>query len=176
MGFRRAVWLFPTALALHELEEWNILAWYREHWVQVDPLTMTSGSVHVWLIFASVAGFLVTWAAVSSRHFELMARWFVLPLFVVAIFGHALGHIYWTFRFNAYAPGVVTAVGLIIPVTLLLLVRAERDGIITRRTIQLLLLAALGPLVAVVRAGNVVPEGGIPWLRFSTWLMGMWGG
>ncbi len=172
LSFRKAVWLFPVALALHELEEWNILDWYLEHWLEVDPHTMTPASVHVWLIFASVLGFLGTFAAVNAKNFELMVRLFLLPSFVVAVFGHALAHIYWTWLFAGYSPGVITSVFLVIPATLYLLVRARREGIISSRYLFASLSAATLPVALAVRTGNVVPSGGVPWLRFSTWILG----
>ncbi len=170
-SFRKSVWLFPIALCLHELEEWNILDWYLEHWLNVDPHTMTSESVHVWLIVASVLGFLGTYATVSAKRFDFMLRLILLPTFVVGIFGHALAHIFWTWRFACYAPGVVTSVLLVIPVTLYLLAQARREEVISLRYFLVLLSAATLPVVVAVQADNVVPPGGVPWLRFSTWIL-----
>ncbi len=160
MSFRRVVWLLPTSLALHELEEWNILEWYEAHWVNVDPVTMTPASVHVWLVFASVMAFLGTAAVLCSRHFPLLARTSLLPAFVIVVFGHAFAHIFWVWRFGGHAPGVVTSVFLIIPLTLFTLHSAHRDHMISRRYIAISLCAASMPLIAAIRAGNVVPPEG----------------
>lgn len=112
---KSAIWLLPAALAVHEFEEWNILEWYRAHWVNLDAGTMTDSSVHVWLLFLSAVGFIVTWVASASLGLRRAARLVVLPVFAVIILGHAGAHIFWTVRFGAYAPGVVTSVLLIIP-------------------------------------------------------------
>jgi hypothetical protein len=170
---RRRVWLLPAALALHELEEWNILGWYNAHWVNVDPITMTSTSVHVWLVFASVAAFVGTFAVTATGNFPLLLRLQLLPAFVI-VFGHAFAHLYWTWRFSAYAPGVVTSVILIIPVTLYVLDLARRVGVVSSRYQVILLAASSLPLLAAIEAGNRVPQGGVPWLRFSTWLINLW--
>lgn len=171
---RSAIWLLPAALAVHEFEEWNILGWYRANWVNLDAGTMTELSVHVWLFFLSALGFLVTWAAPASLGLRRGARLVVLPAFVIVILGHAGAHIFWTVRFGSYAPGVVTSVLLIIPATLFVLRLASRLQVAGRSYCGLLLLGALVPVAAAVRAGNVIPEGGVPWLRFSTWLISLW--
>ena len=170
---RRRVWLLPAALALHELEEWNILGWYKAHWVNVDPTTMTSTAVHVWLVFASIAAFVGTFAATAARNFPLLLRLLLLPAFVM-IFGHALVHLYWTWSFSAYAPGVITSIVLIIPVTLYVLDLARREGVVSNRYQVTLLAASSLPLIAAIQVGNHVPPGGFPWLRFSTWLINLW--
>lgn len=174
MNARRSAWLLPTAFALHEIEEWNILGWYDEHWVNVDPVTMTPLSVHVWLVLVSVLGFLITWACVASRRFGLWVRLVLLPTFVVFVFGHAFAHVVWTVRFASYSPGVVTAVALVVPATLYFLIVARRQGIVSMRYMSCVLAAAVLPLLAAVLAGNSVPPGGVPWLRFSTWLIDRW--
>lgn len=36
---RRRVWLLPAAFALHELEEWNIVPWFRGNFTPQTKLT-----------------------------------------------------------------------------------------------------------------------------------------
>ncbi len=47
LPFLRFVWILPSAFALHEAEEWNILAWYQEHWTNVGELTNRTVWTHL---------------------------------------------------------------------------------------------------------------------------------
>jgi hypothetical protein len=38
ISFSSIVWLLPTALLIHEVEEWNILRWYRRNFVDLSPI------------------------------------------------------------------------------------------------------------------------------------------
>ena len=62
---RRLLWLLPLAFALHELEEWNILDWYRQYWTNVDAELMTQRTVRTHLVWSSVLGFL--WTVIATR-------------------------------------------------------------------------------------------------------------
>ena len=62
---RQLGWLLPVAFALHELEEWNIVAWYQRYWTNVDPTIVNQRNSWTWLAFASLFGFAWTFLASS---------------------------------------------------------------------------------------------------------------
>ena len=164
----RLVWLLPVAFALHELEEWNIAEWYRRYWTNVDPAIVNQRNSWTWLAFASLFGFLWTLLAVRFRNPK--HTFHVLLIFFIAVFSHCIAHVYWLFSLGAYAPGVVTSILLIIPITAYVTYRAIRDGLVSSTYPTVLFALTLPPIVWAIRLDNRLPDGGIPFLRFSSWL------
>ena len=152
--FRRLIWALPIFWALHELEEWNILDWYQRHWVNVPDMTDTI--VRTWLVFISLVGFVWTGVGAVIPNDRLRAVW-TLPFFTVLPFGNALQHIYFVYEFDAYAPGVISAVLLIIPGVLFLTWIALRRGLLPWWYVAIIYLPTFPQVRLVVQAGNVVP-------------------
>ena len=170
---RRVAWLLPFAFALHELEEWNIAAWYQRYWTNVDAALVTQRNAWTWLVFASLVGF--AWTALAARFRSARVMFHVLLVFFVAVFSHCFAHVYWQISLGAYAPGVVTAVLLVIPITFYVTVRAIRERLVSAFFPIALLVLTILPVLMVLRLGNRLPEGGMPMLRFSSWLADLFG-
>jgi len=154
--FRRLVWLLPVAFTLHELEEWNILLWYRTQFV--NPPSTSDRGVHVGLLAISLLGVLWTAGACllpTPRATALVA----LPFFVVFVLGNALQHVYWQLAFGAYAPGVVTSALLIIPSVVLLSWHAVRSRLVAPAYLAVLYASSVAVVFYAVRAGRTVPSG-----------------
>ena len=158
------LWLFALAFALHEFEEWNIHLWYARHWTNVDPDQVNARTVHTFLLLAIALG--TAWTFIAAR-FRKPRTALLLALFpfVLIVYPHAFAHVWWTLEFGAYAPGVVTAVLLIIPATLALAFVAIRDGLLPRWSLLLLLAAPAAAVGLVAFVGNELPASGLPWLR-----------
>ena len=153
--FRKAVWLLPLAWTLHEAEEWNTLDWYHAYWVKVPEATPTE--MRVGLAFMSLVG--VGWTAFTLLPQKpKLTAFLLLPFFTLMAAGNAVQHIYWTFAFQAYSPGVVTAVFLVIPGIIYLTARAVRENLIPRWYGLVIYLPIVRSLHGAVLAGNVVPE------------------
>jgi hypothetical protein len=156
LQIRRLVWLLPAAFALHELEEWNIVPWFRENF---SPQTeLTDLGARTLLAAFSLGAFLFTGfaALLPTIRMTLCA---VLPLFIVIGVGNALTHVFWLLYFGSYAPGVATAALLVAPVTIYISQRAVWENHVSRWLVGVLYLLALVPLIAVTRAGNTLtPE------------------
>lgn len=168
MPTRRLAWLLPVAFALHELEEWNIAEWYRRYWTNVDLDIVNQRNSWTWLVFASLFGFLWTFLATRLRNQKIAFH--ILLVFFIAVFSHCMAHIYWLFSFGVYAPGVVTSVLIIMPITAYVTYRAMRDGLISSAYVAVVFVLTMLPVVWAIRLGNRLPDEGIPFLRFSSWL------
>jgi len=166
---RNLVWLLPLAFALHELEEWNIIEWYQRYWSNVDPDLFTRRNSWTWLAFASALGFVWTFVATRFRNEKIVLHT-VLLFFVVVVFGHTLAHIYWQFSLETYAPGVVTSALFVIPSTLWIAYRAIHERLVWLPYVVILFLLCIPQFVGAIRIGNRVPDGGIPFLVFASWL------
>ncbi len=165
--FRRLMWLLPVTFTLHELEEWNIMPWFREQFV--NPPNTSDLGVHTWLIGISLVGFLLTALAAFLPTARATAV-FVLPFFIVLVFGNALHHIYWQLAFSAYAPGVLAAGFLNIPSIALLSWHAARNRLVGWLYLTVLYVACLLSLLSVVRAGRTVTPPFHAMYNFSEWL------
>lgn len=109
--FLLLIWVLPFAYALHEAEEWNILAWYQAYWVNVGDLS--DRTVRTWLVFSSLVGLAVTGISALTRSPRIAAH--VVLVFFGFPFLHAFLHLYWVPYFGAYSPGVITSAFLLIP-------------------------------------------------------------
>ena len=153
MEFQKVVWLLAIAFALHEAEEWNIMAWYNQYYA--DPPQMSNAVTWFALALISAVGLVWTFLATRPKNQKITA--FVILFFPAAgALQNAIQHIYWTFLFGAYAPGVITSVLLLIPLTVYLAARAIRERLVPRWYVAVLLVLIVPALITTVRAGNTV--------------------
>lgn len=158
MPWHRAVWAFPAAVTVHNLEE----ALWLPAWSQ------TAGAAHApvgaWEFRFAVAvltalAFALTWLLVKrgGRWAERVAAyWVAMLLNVVVPHGAA------TLMTGAYAPGLVTAVALNLPMTAWLLRRGLRDGHLNGRrlwwTSVVLVPALVGAIPVLFWLGRLLGE------------------
>ena len=131
------MWLLPPVLALHNLEEAVFLPRYLPDVLSRLPIGALTSAVNprglqVALLIATVVPLGVSvWAAIrpSSR----TALWLVLAVWATLLL-NAVWHIGASvLLFRGYAPGVVTAVLLNLPLSVLALRGALREQWLTRR-------------------------------------------
>jgi hypothetical protein len=124
MRLQKALWLFPTALALHNLEEaiW-LPAWSQHAGFWKSPVGTTEFRVAAVLL--TIAAYGVTyWSARAGKE---TAGTYVMAGFVFAILLNVIFHVAATIGLREYAPGVVTAVLINLPVMPYLLQRLFRE-------------------------------------------------
>lgn len=163
LSFNHVLWGTALASALHEADEWNILSWYRAHWTNLGALS--NRTVWTWLVFFSLLGFTVAWVCTRLRNRRIAAG--VSILFFAFPFLHGFLHLYWVFYFGAYSPGVISSVLLLIPACAVLGLRAVREELVPLWFVLLACLLNLPPIVAAIGLGNTLPDGGLPFYRFS---------
>lgn len=152
MSFLTAIWLLPLALALHEAEEWNILGWEQRNFVNLPAKTQTS--VRTFLVFFTLFGFL--WTALAALpHNPKIAAFVFLP-FAAGAFLNALQHLFYTMYFRQYAPGVITAVVLYLPIVGYLTARALEENLVSAVYVVALAILTILGLIQTVKAGNTV--------------------
>ncbi|MGA8013628.1 MAG: HXXEE domain-containing protein [Candidatus Acidiferrales bacterium] len=157
LDFRKAIWLAPLVWALHEAEEWDIMKFESRHFV--DPgyfSTITHPAL--WFGLSLVASYGIIWTALTAwPKNPKFAAFLTLPFFVFLSFGNVLQHIYWSFYFRTYAPGVITAVLLVGPVVIGLTVKAIRGKLIPWWYAAILYLLVVPTMVSTVRSGIHLP-------------------
>ncbi|MFC1878997.1 HXXEE domain-containing protein [Chloroflexota bacterium] len=150
LSFLTLIWLFPLAFAIHEMEEWNIMAWYRRNYVDLPD--KTDKSTRSFLVFASLLGFLWTLIAYLPGSPIFAALW-MLPLMALTL-QNILQHIWWLFLFKEYAPGVGSAVFLLLPLIVYLTCQALKKGYAPLWYVLLLALLTLPGLVQTIQSRN----------------------
>ena len=123
------LWLFPLAFALHNLEEGLWLPEWSRH---AGRFHVPVGAAEFRFAVAVLTAFGVLLTAQARRHgghwfHALTAVWAVMLLNI--LFPHLLA----TVVLGRYAPGLATALLLILPVDTYLLRRAFSEGVLTAR-------------------------------------------
>lgn len=150
ISFSTVIWLLPLAMALHEIEEWNILDWYHRNFVDLPATTYTS--TRAFIIFVILYGF--AWTAVALLFVNLKVTAVLLSLLAVVVLLNALQHVYWVIAFRDYAPGVITSVLLVIPVIVFLGLVAGHQGLLPIWYQVLLCILVMAGLAQTAMAGN----------------------
>ena len=125
LDFLNMLWLFFLVFVLHEFEEWNIDRFERRNFSGLPPAA-TDRSARMWIVFIVVVG--LVWCAVATLPGNpTIAAWVILPA-ITMMLQNALQHVYWSFYFRQYAPGVITSVLLLIPICCYVAARAVKQG------------------------------------------------
>lgn len=161
------IWMLPLALTLHELEEWNIMPWYQNNFV--NPPQTPDHAAHTGLIFISLLGFVVTLVATRFKNPKIVGG-IALTFFVPVVFANAMQHIYWLLLFDTYAPGVISALVLVIPAVIFITWKAYSNEILRYGFfVPVYTLAALS-LYATIQAGDSVTPAFLKLHQFSEYL------
>ncbi len=152
--FTKLIWLIPIVYLFHELEEWFIFEWWSNVFPDSPPLPVFAG--RVWLIASSAFGFILIALFSYFKNKKTLA---ISSLILASLpFGNGLQHLYWLFYFNSYAPGVIFASFIGIPITIYLVWRAISENLIKKRFILILLIYPIYVFIEVIMAGDQVPN------------------
>ncbi len=162
VSFRRAIWLAPVVWAIHEFEElvFDVMAFEKANFLQLPLRALGPPPPINPLVIVAINGFI--WTALTAwPKNPRLAAYLTLPFFVYFSFANVLQHIYWSAYFQAYQPGVVTAVALVAPTILGLTMKAVREKLIPWWYAALMYASVLPTMIATYRAGNLIPV--LPW-------------
>ena len=124
MSFERAQWAFPVVVTLHNLEEavWLPKLWQERAW----RLPVNAAEFRAIAAVVAALAYLVTYMSVHQGKKSTGA--YVFAIFLALMLVNSIWHLTATLYLSHYAPGVVTAVFLVAPVTIYLLREAVRKG------------------------------------------------
>ncbi|MBV9179677.1 MAG: HXXEE domain-containing protein [Acidobacteria bacterium] len=119
-GMGATPWLLPLAVSLHNLEEtlWLPGFWRGLGWNPLPPQAFRLAELGV-----AALAWAITYQAIGRGRKSLAAR--ALVIFCLIMFLNALWHVAATIYMRRYAPGVVTAVLVVLPATAYLLLKAR---------------------------------------------------
>lgn len=159
---RRAIWLFPLVFLIHDLEEMVTMeSFLRTHWNQlpIQPavlrgLTTEEFSLGVALLLAIIL-------MICHLADHQGGRWNKLfTLMVWTLLANAFTHLLQSIYFIGYTPGLITAIGLVLPFSIWLIGTIQEHSLAT--AIGLWPGLGLGLLVQTPMA--------LAALLFGTWL------
>ena len=151
MNFLHVLWLFFFVFVAHELEEWNIDRFEHQYFTGLPPAA-TDRSARMWIACVVLIGLLWVTAATLPAS-PASAAWIFLPAIAILI-QNALQHVYWSLYFRRYAPGVVTALILIIPIGLYIMITAVQRGYVPAWYAAIWAVLIAAGLVQTVIAGS----------------------
>jgi hypothetical protein len=146
-------WSIPIILTFHELEEWNILKWYKRHFI--DPPPSDNLAVRTWILFCSFIGYLWTYLSILMPNNHVTA--FFMGLLILITVQNAIQHIYWQFLFHAYSPGIIfSTIGLVTGVYVIY--KETNEGYLPLWVDFILLIALIPTTIQTIRAKNTMTK------------------
>jgi hypothetical protein len=147
------IWAIPLFFSIHELEEWNILNWYKKYYINLPP--STNFSIHLHILTFCFLGFLLTLIA------YLLHSTFIFSLIVAFlscfILFNTVQHIIWTIQLKVYSPGLVTAL-ILLCVTVFVNIRLISDDLILLPFYALAVFTILPIIKTVKTKKEMTPE------------------
>jgi len=128
MTFRNLQWLFPIAVTLHNAEEaiW-MPGWDRGHLEDILGRQPEAAEIRAALVVLTLAAFAVTYLSARRGPGSIWA--YLTFGYIIAMLANVfVPHVPAAIVFRGYAPGVVTAVLINLPVMSFLAIRMPREG------------------------------------------------
>jgi len=136
ISLKQLIWLLPVVYLIHNIEEGLTMAgWLGEHSSALPVLFYKLLPVRFWEKFsiirtlALLIAFLIPLILAFFHRYKDKYRFIVL-LFVLAgwiTFINGLQHVFFTLLLQTYTPGIVTAIFIILPFSLGLIISIERE-------------------------------------------------
>ena len=160
LDFLKQLWLFPVAVFVHEIEEWNIFSWYQKNNVEL-PSGTTKVSTRINLLLVSFVFFVWTGMSILTNNPKVAAI-LILPA-IAAVFLNGLQHVYWLFIFKKNFPGAVSAILLLLPVSVYITWHALERNYLPLWYLLLVAVPVLFGIIETVKAKRSLPSS-MTWL------------
>ncbi|MDD3364061.1 MAG: HXXEE domain-containing protein [Syntrophomonas sp.] len=153
MKYRQAMWLAPLLLIIHNLEEYLTMSAFISRHLEDLPafykkMAMSSEQFTQALIIVTVLAVLLTFGGSISE-----ANGIGMLLAVTTQAGlliNAVQHIAASIWLGTYTPGVITSIFLYLPVISYLILRAFREGYISKKLIIYSFILGIAMLLPVI--------------------------
>lgn len=157
---RRWIATSPVVYLVHDLEELaTVRAWVGANWHRLPQAVVAwvgsnADLTHIYAIGISLI--FVAMAAVAIAAAQLRASRTITTIFALCVMlrlGNALVHVGQAAFTRAYVPGLVTAVLLVLPYSIWLIMRLERSALVRHEAVHVLFISGLLlqiPVIATV--------------------------
>lgn len=162
---RTRLWCIPVLLALHNIEEaLTMPSWVMMHLPMLQSkffflrfVSFSSLQIYISLLLVTAGPFLLAWICLQA---PLTKGKVFLMLILQSVVGwNALvPHLSGVVLLGMYNPGTVTAVVCNLPFTVYLLRKSMREGIISRKEVQGIVLTGLAVYVPLVYINHLLAQ------------------
>jgi hypothetical protein len=156
--------VFPFVFMLHELEEWNILPWHKLYQSNI-PADVTSMDVRTLFIFLILLFFAYTSISLISKN-KRINSYLLLP-FIALMCYNGIVHIYWTFYFKTYAPGLIFGFIIGVPFAIFIIYRILKEKLVSKFYALLFIILCIVLFIQTVIIGNKIETGLVNAMLFS---------
>jgi hypothetical protein len=153
LNIRSLLWLFPFVFMFHEFEEWNILPWHR-HFQSNIPSDITSLDLRTFFLFIVILFFALTYLSLLTIN-KKISSYLMLPL-ITFNFYNGIVHLFWSFYFHTYAPGVIFGFFIGAPLTILIVYKMLNEKLVKQWYILLYAVLSIFLIVQAVSLGNKI--------------------
>jgi len=129
------------------------VSWYKKHFREF-PENKTNTSTRFFLIFISVICFIWTGLASLSQDNGIAA--IILLPFIVIVIQNVIQHIYWNYLFREYAPGIISSVFLLLPISIVIVIKAYIEGFLPLWYLLLLLVLMVPGIIQTIKAKDTL--------------------
>ncbi len=148
---RRLLWMFPFVFMLHELEEWNILPWHRQFQTNI-PVEITSLDLRTFFVSIMLLVFALTWLCLIPKNKKINS-YLMLPLLTFNFY-NGIVHLFWSFYFKTYAPGVIFSFFVGVPLTILIVYKMIKENLVKKWYILLFSALSIFLIIQAVSLGD----------------------
>jgi hypothetical protein len=124
----KSVRIVPFVFALHEFEEWNILSWHRRY--QSNIPDVSDIDLRTIFLILIIIVFLFFYFAQRFKNKNISA-YFLFPVLSLFVY-NGLVHLYWSFYFSSYAPGLIFGFFVGVPLISMIIYRMMSEKLISR--------------------------------------------
>lgn len=144
--------IVPFAFTLHELEEWNALQWHLKHQSNIPPIADID--IRTIFLFLIVVCFIVFNLALQFRNKNFTS--YILIPFVGLMCYNGFVHLFWTFYFNDYSPGLIFGFFLGVPLMILIVYKMLREKLVKKWYVLIFALLFISMFINTIHLGDKV--------------------
>ncbi|MBN2401199.1 MAG: HXXEE domain-containing protein [Spirochaetes bacterium] len=161
---RKLLMLFPFVFMLHELEEWNILPWHRQFQSNI-PADVTSLDLRTIFLFLIFLFFVYTYISLIPKNKKVNSC-LLLPV-ITLISYNGVVHLYWSFYFGTYAPGVIFGFFIGVPFAFLIIYKILKEKLVPKWYASIFILLGIFLFIQAVMLGDQIEDGLVKAMLFS---------
>ena len=147
--------IVPFVFALHEFEEWNTLSWHQRN--QSNIPAVTDIDLRTIFLFLIVISFVVFYTLIQLKNKKITAI-ILFPILALICY-NGIVHLYWTFYFMDYSPGLIFGFFLGVPLMIIIMYKLIRENLIKKWYAILVGLLFMGLFIEVIHLGDKLEPG-----------------
>lgn len=156
VDMRSLLKIFPFLFMFHELEEWNILSWHRQLQTNVPP-DVTNLEIRTFFVFVILLFFVLTYIILIPKNKKINS-YLMLPFFSF-VFYNGIVHLFWSFYFKTYAPGVIFGFFIGAPFIILVVYKMLKENLVKKWYVLIFVILSIFLVTKAVNYGIKLEPG-----------------